>query len=69
MSARGRLAFIIDATASREPTWDMATQLQTEMFEEATKFGSLEADSRRADGQQPRRIGSVRRGLGEPSQR
>ena len=42
MSARGRLAFIIDATASREPTWDMATQLQMEMFEEATKFSSLE---------------------------
>jgi hypothetical protein len=41
-SSPGRLAFIIDATASRGPTWDMATQLQAEMFEEATRFGSLE---------------------------
>jgi hypothetical protein len=41
-TARGRLAFIIDATASREPTWDMASQLQTQMFEEAGKIGGLE---------------------------
>lgn len=41
-SSRGRLAFIIDATASRGSTWDMATQLQAEMFREATRFGSLE---------------------------
>jgi hypothetical protein len=27
-TARARIAFIIDATASREPTWDMAMQLQ-----------------------------------------
>jgi len=26
-TARGRLAFVIDATYSREPTWDMASQL------------------------------------------
>jgi len=42
VSSRGRLAFIIDATQSRERTWDMAAQLQVQMFEEATKFGSLE---------------------------
>jgi hypothetical protein len=41
-SGRGRLAFIIDATASRKPAWDMACSLQATMFEEATRFGSLE---------------------------
>jgi hypothetical protein len=41
-TARARLAFIIDATASREPTWDMASQLQAQMFEEAGKIGGLE---------------------------
>src|SRR5215510_2632021 len=41
-TARARLAFIVDATASREPTWDMASQLQAQMFEEAAKIGGLE---------------------------
>src|SRR5262249_36853044 len=41
-TARARLAFIIDATASREPTWDMASQLQAQMFEEAARIGGLE---------------------------
>jgi hypothetical protein len=40
--SRGRLVFAIDATASREPTWDMAAQLQAQMFEEAAKVGGLE---------------------------
>jgi hypothetical protein len=39
---RGRLIFIIDATGSREETWETATQLQAEMFVEAAKTGSLE---------------------------
>jgi hypothetical protein len=39
---RGRLAFIIDATASREATWDLASQLQAEMFEAAAALGSLQ---------------------------
>jgi hypothetical protein len=30
----GRLIFALDATASRQPTWDMAATLQAEMFEE-----------------------------------
>jgi hypothetical protein len=30
----GRLIFGLDATASRQPTWDQATALQAEMFEE-----------------------------------
>jgi hypothetical protein len=40
--ARGRLLFGLDATASRQPTWDTACQLQAEMFREATAVGSLE---------------------------
>jgi hypothetical protein len=40
--ARGRLIFALDATASREQTWDLACQLQTEMFETAAKIGGLE---------------------------
>jgi hypothetical protein len=40
--ARGRIAFVIDATQSRERTWDNAAQLQSEMFNEAAKLGGLE---------------------------
>jgi hypothetical protein len=40
--SRGRLIFALDATASREPTWDMAAQLQAAMFEEAAKIGGLD---------------------------
>jgi hypothetical protein len=40
--ARGRLIFAIDATQSRERTWDLACQLQGGMFEEAAKIGGLE---------------------------
>lgn len=39
---RGRLLFAIDATASREPTWDLACQLQAEMFTETKELGGLE---------------------------
>lgn len=38
-TAHARLAFVIDATGSREPTWDMAMQLQATMFEEAARAG------------------------------
>ena len=37
----GRLAFIIDATASRQPTWNRACQIQSQMFKAAEKVGSL----------------------------
>lgn len=37
----GRLLFAIDATASREPTWDMACQIQAEMFRETKSLGGL----------------------------
>jgi hypothetical protein len=39
--ARGRLVFALDATMSRQPTWDMACALQADMFREATASGSL----------------------------
>jgi hypothetical protein len=39
---RGRLIFAIDATASREATWDMASQLQVRMFEQAATIGGLD---------------------------
>jgi hypothetical protein len=35
---RGRLIFALDATASRQAMWDMAMQLQAEMFEEVTNL-------------------------------
>ena len=41
-STRGRLIFGLDATASRQPTWDTACVLQAEMFREATAAGGLE---------------------------
>ncbi|MCW5714144.1 MAG: VWA domain-containing protein [Bauldia sp.] len=40
--ARGRLIFSLDATMSRQPTWDTAMALQSEMFDEAAKVGSLD---------------------------
>jgi YD repeat-containing protein len=41
-SPRGRLIFIVDATGSRERTWDAASRLQAQMFEEAGKLGTLD---------------------------
>jgi hypothetical protein len=39
---RGRLIFAMDATASREPTWDTACQIQGQMFSETTALGGLD---------------------------
>ena len=39
---RGRLMFAMDATASREPTWDRACQIQGEMFSETAALGGLD---------------------------
>jgi hypothetical protein len=39
---RGRLIFALDATASREPTWDRAARLQGEMFEATAALGGLD---------------------------
>ena len=41
-SARGRLIFALDATASRQPTWDLAIHVQNEMFLEAGRLGGLD---------------------------
>lgn len=38
---QGRLYFGMDATMSRQPTWDMACQIQGDMFLEADKLGGL----------------------------
>src|SRR4051812_3804862 len=40
--ARGRLIFALDATMSRQPTWDMACALQADMFREAASVGRLD---------------------------
>jgi hypothetical protein len=40
--AKGRLVFALDATMSRQPTWDMACALQADMFREAASIGSLD---------------------------
>lgn len=40
--ARGRLIFALDATMSRQPTWDAACRLQADMFREADAVGGLE---------------------------
>jgi hypothetical protein len=39
---RGRLIFAMDATASREATWDHACKLQGEMFEATAALGGLD---------------------------
>src|SRR5215470_17896114 len=39
---RGRLIFALDATMSRQPTWDTACKLQGEMFVEAQAIGGLD---------------------------
>jgi len=38
----GRLIFAMDATASREPTWDRACHIQGEMFSETAALGGLQ---------------------------
>ncbi len=38
---RGRLVFALDATMSRQPTWDRACAIQSEMFEAAGSIGGL----------------------------
>src|SRR6266568_6883285 len=39
---RGRLIFALDATMSRQPTWDTACKLQADMFKEAASIGGLD---------------------------
>ena len=39
---RGRLIFALDATMSRQPAWNTARRLQTDMFREAAAIGGLD---------------------------
>ena len=39
---RGRLIFAMDATMSRQPTWDLALGLQSEMFAAVRDIGGLD---------------------------
>nr|WP_205042142.1 VWA domain-containing protein [Rhodoligotrophos defluvii] len=39
---RGRLVFAMDATMSRQPTWDRALAIQGQMFEETARIGGLD---------------------------
>jgi hypothetical protein len=41
-SGHGRLVFALDATLSRQPTWDIACALQADMFREVAAVGSLD---------------------------
>ena len=38
---KGRLIFAIDATMSRQPTWNRATEIQSDMFDVAHSIGGL----------------------------
>jgi len=40
-AGHGRLIFALDATASREPSWDHACRIQGEMFETTAALGGL----------------------------
>ncbi len=42
MAGRGRLIFAMDATMSRQPTWDMALALQADMFKAVKAIGGLD---------------------------
>lgn len=42
INARGRLIFAMDATMSRQPTWDMALGLQADMFSAVKAVGGLD---------------------------
>ena len=39
---RGRLIFAMDATMSRQPTWDLALGLQADMFRAVKEVGGLD---------------------------
>jgi hypothetical protein len=41
-TGRGRLIFALDATMSRQPTWDLAQSLQAKMFQVASGLGGLD---------------------------
>jgi hypothetical protein len=42
VAGRGRLIFAMDATMSRQPTWDLALKLQADMFRAVKETGALD---------------------------
>ena len=42
VSGQGRLIFAMDATMSRQPTWDLALELQADMFRAVKEVGGLD---------------------------
>jgi hypothetical protein len=49
---RARAIFAIDATASREPTWDLASGLQFQMFDTVAAVGGLDVQLMHFGGEQ-----------------
>jgi hypothetical protein len=45
-ASEGRLIIALDATTSREPTWDHASRIQGEMFEATAALGPRLSESR-----------------------
>ena len=41
-SGHGRLIFAMDATMSRQPSWDLALELQADMFKAVKAVGGLD---------------------------
>ncbi len=41
-AGRGRLIFAMDATMSRQPSWDRARHIQADMFHETARLGGLD---------------------------
>jgi hypothetical protein len=41
-NGRGKLIFVMDATMSRQATWDRALSIQSEMFAETSRIGGLD---------------------------
>lgn len=41
-AGRGRLVFAMDATMSRQPAWDRALAIQSQMFSETARIGGLD---------------------------
>ncbi|MEM0900284.1 MAG: VWA domain-containing protein [Pseudomonadota bacterium] len=41
VGGKGRVILALDATMSRQPTWDMAARIQAQMFHTASETGSL----------------------------
>src|SRR5258708_13404675 len=66
---RGRLIFALDATMSRQPTWDTACRLQGEMFRETGAIGGPDLEPPYFPGAHrcppPRRVSDGAR-LGDP---